>query len=175
MALNYKNFNDNYFHVNCDKRKYQDFFTQIGAKKCADGFIVPKDKELQLQKIIDFINMKDNSKSRKEQSKYHREHSDNEEEVSKKTVVGTNAKYKNSDPQTYYKSFNTKPVDFKKIHRYDTENESDEEYSSSSHNSSSTDNFPSPSTPGNKHRQELNEIYECISEMQKRIKNLEMK
>ena len=87
-------------------------------------------------------------------------------------------KYKKSDPKSYYKSFNSKPVDFKKINRFDNSDEEDDEdnYSSSSHHSSSSDGFPSPSTPGRRYSShEIEELYDIINGMQRKINFLEKK
>jgi hypothetical protein len=179
MTLEYKNFDNHFFLVSCDYEKYADIFKPIGiSTKDKKGFLISKDKELHLQKIINFINMRENAKSRKKQSKYRRECSDDESSDCKKN------KYKKSDPKTYYKTFNSRPADFKKINRKDDDSSNDEDddeddysddYSSSSYHSSSSDNFPSPGTPGRKYTShEIEEIYETINQMQKRINFLEM-
>ena len=122
--LDYNNFNNEFFIVECDKNKYNDFFEPLDCKIHKNGFLIPKLKNLQMKKIIDYIN-----------------------EEEKKN------KYKNPDPKTYYQSFNSRPNDFMKImnkddDKEDDDDDDDEAYSSSSYNTSSTDNFPSPSTPG---------------------------
>ena len=185
MTLEYKNFNDDFFIVLCnDKKKYGDFFEPIGAKIHKDGFLVNKEKRVQLDKIISFINIRENAKSRKEQTRFRREYSEGESdnaeseisspEITKKDNRG---KYKKSDPKMYKNSFNSRPVDFKKVDRHNNYSD-DDDYSSSSYDSSSSDGFPSPSTPGRKHSNqeiELDKLRNVINDMQKRIKFLENK
>lgn len=153
--LDYNNFNNEFFIVECDKNKYNDFFEPLDCKIHKNGFLIPKLKNLQMKKIIDYIN-----------------------EEEKKN------KYKNPDPKTYYQSFNSRPNDFMKIMNKDDDKEDDdeddddydEEYSSSSYNTSSTDNFPSPSTPGRQYTStEIEEIFEYIKDLQKRVRILEQK
>jgi hypothetical protein len=184
MTLTYKQFNDDFFIVLCnDKKKYGDFFEPIGAKIHKDGFLINKDKIIQLEKIISFINIHENAKSRKEQTRFRREYSESDDtdddddddetspEISKKD---NRAKYKKSDPKMYKKSFISRPVDFKKV---DRENYSDDDdYSSSSYHSSSSDGFPSPSTPGRRYsNSEIEELRGEINNMRERIKYLENK
>jgi hypothetical protein len=76
----------------------------------------------------------------------------------------------------YKKSFVSRPVDFKKVDRKNNYSDDEDEYSSSSYHSSSSDGFPSPSTPGRKYsNREIEELYGVINDMQKRIKYLENK
>ena len=49
------------------------------------------------------------------------------------------------NPLQYYKSFNNKPLDFKKINEYESDDE--DKFSSSAKSESSEDSFPSPKTP----------------------------
>ena len=108
MTLEYKNFNDTFFIVLCnDKKKYGDFFEPIGAKIHKDGFLVNKEKRNQLDKIISFINIRENAKSRKEQTRFRREYSDSESESSEEESSSSEeeikpvrrSKYKKSDPK----------------------------------------------------------------------------
>jgi hypothetical protein len=181
MTLEYKNFNDDFFIVLCnDKKKYGDFFEPIGAKIHKDGFLVNKEKRIQLDKIISFINIRENAKSRKEQTRFRREYSEGESESESETSSpeikkDNRGKYKKSDPKMYKNSFNSRPVDFKKVDRNNNYSD-DDDYSSSSYDSSSSDGFPSPSTPGRKHSsQEIEKLRNVINDMQKRIKFLENK
>lgn len=176
MSLEYKEYNDDFYIVECDKNKFHDFFEPIGAKSYKSGFLISRDNENQLKKIINFINIRENGKPRKQQTRFRREYSDDEEEDVKK--VENKVKYKKSDPKSYYKSFNSKPVDFKKINRFDNSDEEEDEdnYSSSSHHSSSSDGFPSPSTPGRRYSShEIEELYDVINGMQRKINFLEKK
>ena len=185
MTLEYKNFNDDLFIVLCnDKKKYRDFFEPIGAKIHKDGFLINKEKRCQLDKIINFINIRENAKSRKEQTRFRREYSEssaseneNETETDKENdIPPRRSKYKKSDPKMYKKSFVSRPVDFKKVDRNGNCSDKEDEYSSSSYHSSSSDGFPSPSTPGRKYsNREIEELYGVINNLQKRIKYLENK
>jgi hypothetical protein len=176
MTLEYKNYNDDIFIVLCnDKKKYGDFFEPLGAKIHKDGFLISKEKRIQLDKIINFINIRENAKSRKEQTRFRREYSENETE-SDKEIPPRRSKYKKSDPKMYKKSFVSRPVDFKKVNRNNSSDDEDEYSSSSYHSSSSDDGFPSPSTPGRKYNShEIQELYGVINNLQKRIKYLENK
>ena len=185
MTLEYKNFNDTFFIVLCnDKKKYGDFFEPIGAKIHKDGFLVNKEKRNQLDKIISFITIRENAKSRKEQTRFRREYSDSESESSEEESSSSEeeikpvrrSKYKKSDPKMYKKSFVTNNhVDLKKVDRKHSSDDEDD-YSSSSYDSSSSDGFPSPSTPGRRYgHREIEELHNVINDMQKRIKKLENK
>jgi hypothetical protein len=176
MSLEYKEFNDDFYIVECDKDKFHDFFEPIGAKSYKSGFLISRDNENQLKKIINFINIRENGKPRKQQTRFRREYSDDNEEDDDVKKVENKVKYKKSDPKSYYKSFNSKPVDFKKINRLDNSDNSDDDddYSSSSHHSSSSDGFPSPSTPGRRYTShEMEELYDIINGMQRKINFLE--
>ena len=189
MTLEYKNFNDDFFIVLCnDKKKYGDFFEPIGATMHKDGFLIKKEKRNQLDKIINFINIRENAKSRKEQTRFRREYSESEAsnseeedetsstEENDKDIPPRRSKYKKSDPKMYKKSFVSRPVDFKKVDRNGNYSDDEDEYSSSSYHSSSSDGFPSPSTPGRKYsNREIEELYGVINNLQKTIKYLENK
>ena len=171
-----KRFDNTFLIVLCDTKKYKDFFEPLGSKTHKDGFLVNIEKENQLHKILSFIEMKESGKSRKNQSKFHREYSDDEYEEKKD-------KYRKSVPKAYYKSFNSRPIDFKKINNVKETDElsddydSDEtEYSSSTHHSSSTDNYPSPATPHKTYdSNDIEEILKQINDLKKRVLILEMK
>ena len=81
------------------------------------------------------------------------------------------------NPLKYYKNFNKKPVDFKKINNYsDSEDDRSNKYSSSSRSSNSSDeSFPSPKTPKkrkNYFEEDKNDYSELLSEMKKLQKKL---
>ena len=173
MKLPVKRFDNTFLIVLCDTKKYKGFFEQLGSRTHKDGFLVNIEKENQLHKILSFIEMKESGKSRKNQNKFHREYSDDEYEEKKE-------KYKKSDPKAYYKSFNSRPIDFKKINNLketDDDYDSDgSEYSSSTHHSSSTDNYPSPATPHKTYdSNDIEEILKQINDLKKRVLILEMK
>ena len=66
----------------------------------------------------------------------------NEKEAFEKRKL--NEKEDIENPIPYYKSFNKKPIDFKKINNYESE---EDRFSSSGKSESSEDSFPSPKTP----------------------------
>ena len=191
MTLSYHAFNRHYLIVYCDKNKCIDYMEPLGGKWHSDddesGFLIPREKETQLVKLIEFINMKESGLSRKEQHKYHRsisESEDSEEDVDEdeskndkkilKKTPHSKKKYDKSDPKEYYKSFNAKPADFAKLNK--TGSYSDlEEYSSSSRGSSSSDNFPEPNSPRPRQQHHIDELYETVNELKYRIRQLENK
>lgn len=184
MSLSYRDYKNSYL-VTCENmNKYEDFFIPLGAKWVRDseisGFLIPKEKEVQLKKIINFINIKENAKSRKMQHKYHRAVSDSEDtdedtdEDADEDKKVNRKKYKKSDPKTYYKSFDSKPVNFKNINRNE-DDESENEYSSSStYEDSSSDNYPSPGTPERKNIK-VDDLIKTINNLENRIEYLEKK
>lgn len=181
MSLTYREYKNSYL-VTCENmNKYEDFFIPLGAKWVRDseisGFLIPKEKEVQLKKIINFINIKENAKSRKMQHKYHRAVSDSEEEDNDNEEVNADRnrkKYKKSDPKTYYKSFDSKPVNFKNINRSEDDDSEDEYSSSSTYEDSSSDNYPSPGTPERKNIK-VDDLIKTIHNLENRIEYLEKK
>lgn len=89
---------------------------------------------------------------------------------------------KEDNPYEYYKSFNKKPIDFRKMHDIsDSEDESDSvEESSDEYSDSSSDGFPSPSTPRRREdykkpdTKTYNEIYNKVQDLQRRITEMEI-
>ena len=67
----------------------------------------------------------------------------------------------------YYKEFRKKPSDFRKLH-----SSSPMKYSSSSAESSSSDDFPSPSTPRNRRDQE--KMFKKMQDLQRRLYETEI-
>ena len=85
------------------------------------------------------------------------------------------------NPYSYYKSFNKKPVDFRKIHKYDSGSESDDiEESSSDYSESSSDGFPSPGSPRKrddyrKHDyKNYDDLYSKVQDIQRRLSDMEI-
>jgi len=87
--LVYRNFNNRSVAIRGNRNKYENAMNGIGAKwermEDGPGWILPKEKEGELQKLIkSFKKMREledfssNTKARKEQCKYHRENSENE-------------------------------------------------------------------------------------------------
>lgn len=87
------------------------------------------------------------------------------------------------DPYEYYRSFNKKPVDFRKMNNIsedESETESDVESSSTEYSDSSSDGFPSPSTPRRRdsYRKEnsksYNELVNKVQDLQRRVSMMEI-
>lgn len=167
MTLSYEKKNGSLF-IFCKWEQYEDFLDPLNAKKNKiDGkecFIFPVEKEKELIKMINYLNMKNNAKPRNSQNKYHREDSEDEKE-------------EKSDRIAFFKSFGEK--DFKKKQVKissdeeddddDDEDDDKEEYSSSSYDSSSSDNFPSPKTPKKRSNYSNEQLYFMIEKMQRKI------
>jgi hypothetical protein len=149
MVLKWFKFDKDLLVVACEKEKYENFFDVLDGEWLEHNdqthFFVSVSKECELQKIIDFINIEE--------------------------LKNSSVKY--ICPQTYYKSFASKPVDFKKIHDIDCD-DSCSSYSSSSYGTSSSDGFPSPETPGVK-EYDSKELFEILSDLKHRVRNLERK
>lgn len=204
MSLKYRDFNNSKYIVLCDnEKKYEDFFLPIGGSwikfeedgKIISGYTIPKENSKKMLKILEMITLRENARSRKEQNKYHRAFSDSEEEDDdddneeekksdyssekslspKKKSNDNKKKYRRSDPKKYYKSFNNKPVDFKRINRIEDEDDESDEYSSSSYDTSSSDGFPSPATPKRKRNYNIDNLLDTIENLTERINYLERK
>lgn len=173
MTVTYTTYSKESFIISCNKEKHQDFIETLEGVWTSDnsGYIVKKEKESQIVKILNYLNMLENAKPRKFQTKYHRE--DSEDEYEEKETKVSSKKYSKPDPMTYYKSFSSKPVDFAKIHKRTTEDsDEDSEYSSSSYATSSSDGFPSPSSPK---KNQLGQLVEVITRLEKKVDKLESK
>ena len=186
MSLSYQDYKNGYIVICENMKKYEDFFIPLGGKWVRDseisGFLISKEKEVQMKKIINFINIKEHAKSRKTQHKYHRAISDKEDdedddedddEEEEKDKKENRRKYKKSDPKTYYKSFDSKPINFRNINRED-DDDSDTYSSSSTYEDSSSDNYPSPGTPERKNIK-VDELIKTINNLENRIEYLEKK
>jgi len=85
------------------------------------------------------------------------------------------------NPYEYYKSFNKKPIDFRKMHNIsDSEDESESVEESSEYSDSSSDGFPSPSTPRRRDdykktdHKTYNELYNKVQDLQRRMTEMEI-
>jgi hypothetical protein len=137
---------------------------KIDGKEC---FIFKLDKEKELIKMINYLNMVNNAKPKNSQTKYHREDSGDEKEEKK------------PDRLAFFKSFGEKDFKKKEIKKSYSEDEDDEEdektseYSSSSYDSSSSDNFPSPKTPKKRSNYSNEQLYFMIEKMQRKLDLIE--
>jgi hypothetical protein len=92
-------------------------------------------------------------------------------------------------PYSYYKSFNNKPVDFRKMNDisdsdsesdYETETDEDVDDSSSEYSDSSSDGFPSPGSPRKREdyrksdSKSYNELYTRVQDIQRRLSEMEI-
>lgn len=176
MTLSYEKKNG-LLIVFCNWEQYEDFLVSLDAtKRKIDGkecFIFSIEKEKELIKILNYLNMVSNAKPRHTQKKYHREGSDDEEDV----------EVKKPDRIAFFKSFgekNFKKKAVKKNKYDDDENEDDDdeddkksEYSSSSYDTSSSDNFPSPKTPKKRSNYSNEQLFFMIEKMQRKISLIE--
>jgi hypothetical protein len=161
--------------IYCNWEQYEDFLTSVNAMKNKingrECFMIPIAKEKELIKIINYLNVVNNGKSRHTQTKYHRECSDDEDDDDD---VKTNKKTSRVD---FFKSFGKK--DFKKKEKKissseeDDDDDDDDEYSSSSYDTSSSDNFPSPRTPVKRSNYSNEQLYFMIEKIQRKISLIE--
>ena len=79
------------------------------------------------------------------------------------------------DPLAYFRSFSKKPADFRKL--YGSSDSDKSTYSSSTSQSESSDDFPSPNTPINKRGSENNhkDLFDKVNELQRRLHEMEVK
>lgn len=158
----------------CNWEQYEDFLVSVNAVKNKinemECFMIPIEKEKELIKIVNYLNVVNNGKSRHSQTKYHRECSDDEEDEDRK---------KNSRVD-FFKSFskknfiNNKKKEKKKYTSSDSDDDKDDnEYSSSSYDTSSSDNFPSPRTPAKRSNYTNEQLYFMIEKMQRKINLIE--
>jgi hypothetical protein len=160
---------DDILIVECDKYKYANHFKNMKGKwidvNGKNQFAVTKEFETDLRKIVDEINGDDT-----EIQKYNN---------------NLTMKVK----EEYYKSFDSKPINFGELKG---DKKSIRSLSSSTYASSSSDGFPSPKTPGKEEKSEggrgeeddeeeeeededddIEYIFEKLEELEKRIQKLE--
>ena len=152
--------------IYCNWEQYEDFLTSVNAVKNKingrECFMIPVEKEKELIKITNYLNVVNNGKSRHTQTKYHRECSDDDDE--------DDVKIKKNGRVDFFKSFSKKDFKKKKI---SSSSDDDDEYSSSSYDTSSSDNFPSPRTPTKRSNYSNEQLYFMIEKMQRKINLIE--
>lgn len=120
---------------------------------------------------------RDELKRREEENNAKRKYANRDPMVYNRSFV------EEEDPYQYYKSFNKKPVDFRRMNNIsesESESESDVESSSSEYSESSSDGFPSPSTPRRRdsYRKEdsrsYNELVNKVHDLQRRVSMMEI-
>ena len=173
-TLSYEKKHDS-LNIYCKWEKYEDFLTSVNAVKNKingrECFTIPIEKEKELIKIVNYLNVVNNGKSRHSQIKYRRECSDDEEDDE------ADVKTKKTDRMEFFKSFGKK--DFNKKEKKisdkdeDKDDDDDDEYSSSSYDTSSSDNFPSPRTPTKRSNYTNEQLYFMIEKMQRKVSLIE--
>ena len=84
------------------------------------------------------------------------------------------------NPYEYYKSFNKKPIDFRKTHNISDSEDSDSVEESSEYSESSSDGFPSPNTPRKRDdykktdHKTYTELYNKVQDLQRRLTEMEI-
>ena len=181
--------------VYCETKKLYDFFNSISSVIEKDCFIIDKDKEQELIKILNYLNLTEkNGKPRfvnaiynysdDEEYSYSEKDQSSSESSSESDFVSDNG---NVEVNDFFKSFTHS--DFikkneKKMSEREEKNknediitpsllirkkEDDDEYSSSSYNSSSSDNFPSPKTPRRRNNFSNEQLFLMIEKLEKKV------
>jgi hypothetical protein len=179
--------------VYCETKKLYDFFNNISSVVEKDCFIIDKDKEQELIKILNYLNLTEkNGKPRFVNAIYNYsdddEYSYSEEDVSSSspsTESESDFVSDNGDGEVndFFKSFTHSNFIEKNENKMMAERKQNEivkvpslirkkeedEYSSSSYNSSSSDNFPSPKTPKRRNNFSNEQLYAMIEKLEKKI------
>lgn len=189
--ITYSSYNDTSFIIYTNKTEtLEAFFDKIdgywSSLSNKYGFVTSID-ENKIKKIVEYLNIIRNGKSRKDQNKYRRSESESESESDESDSSSYSVKKPDSPKNKYRKQPNnicsasfdsnniTPFVNIDSILSIKNKfSDDDLSYlSSSSYGSSSSDGFPSPATP--KKRNDVNEIAETVETLEKRIKHLECK
>jgi hypothetical protein len=231
-SLTYYQTKNNYLIVYCETKKLQDFFNNISSSIEKDFFVIPKEKEKELIKILNYLNFVEKDGNPRFMNYIMNDDEENDEEndedndevessytSSEKEYEGSggdddSSSYENESCSSYKKEDYEDDVDNKDINKFfksfahsdfieKNKNEmkqkmilqkskekskdkdkdklimnSDErkttkcqedEYSSSSYNSSSSDNFPSPKTPKRRNNFSNEQLYSMIEKLEKKI------
>lgn len=124
-------------------------------------------KEIKKSSSLSSIDKDILNKKQEERNKFEKEKEDFEK---------SNKKEHLDNHVSYYKSFNNKPTNFKKINNYVLPESEDERYSSSNRSSSSSDDdFPTPKTPKKrkKYRQKDDSRNDNYEDLFKEMKNMQ--
>ena len=182
--------------VYCETKKLYDFFNSISSVIEKDCFIIDKDKEQELIKILNYLNLTEkNGKPRfvnaiynysdDEEYSYSEKDQSSSESSSESDFVSDNG---NVEVNDFFKSFthsdfikkNEKKMMSEREEKNKNEDiitpsllirkkEDDDEYSSSSYNSSSSDNFPSPKTPRRRNNFSNEQLFLMIEKLEKKV------
>jgi len=173
--------------VHCETKKLYDFFNKISSVVEKDCFIIDKDKEQELIKILNYLNLTEkNGKPRFVNAIYN--YSDEEEysyseDFSSSSESGFVSENGDGDVNDFFKSFThsdfIKKNENKMMMSEQKQNDivtpslirkkEEDEYSSSSYNSSSSDNFPSPKTPKRRNNFSNEQLYAMIQKLEKKL------
>ena len=174
--------------VYCETKKLYDFFNKISSVVQKDCFIIDKDKEQELIKILNYLNLTEkNGKPRFVNTIYN--YSDEEEysyseDFSSSSESGFVSENGDGDVNDFFKSFTHSDFIKKnenKMMMMSEQKQNDivtpslirkkeeDEYSSSSYNSSSSDNFPSPKTPKRRNNFSNEQLYAMIQKLEKKL------
>lgn len=181
--------------VYCETKKLYDFFNSISSVIEKDCFIIDKDKEQELIKILNYLNLTEkNGKPRfvnaiynysdDEEYSYSEKDESSSQSSSESDFVSDNG---NVEVNDFFKSFThsdfIKKNEKKMISEREEKNKiediitqpslirkkEEDEYSSSSYNSSSSDNFPSPKTPKRRNNFSNEQLYSMIEKLEKKL------
>ena len=179
--------------VYCETKKLYDFFNNISSVVEKDCFIIDKDKEQELIKILNYLNLTEkNGKPRFVNAIYN--YSDDDEYSYSEDVSSSSPSTESesefvsdnggdAEINDFFKSFThsnfieknenkmmaeRKQSEIVKVPSLIRKKEEDE-YSSSSYNSSSSDNFPSPKTPKRRNNFSNEQLYAMIEKLEKRM------
>jgi hypothetical protein len=179
--------------VYCETKKLYDFFNNISSVVEKDCFIIDKDREQELIKILNYLNLTEkNGKPRFVNAIYN--YSDDDEYSYSEDVSSSSPSTESESDfvsdnggdgeiNDFFKSFThsnfieknenkmmaeRKQSEIVKVPSLIRKKEEDE-YSSSSYNSSSSDNFPSPKTPKRRNNFSNEQLYAMIEKLEKRM------
>ena len=123
-----------------------------------------KDKKERKKEVSNIEKEVLNKKIQQEKEKFEKE----KEAFEKRKL---NEKDNTDNPLQYYKSFNKKPIDFKTINNYKSDEE--DKFSSSAKSESSEDSFPSPKTPKKRKKYYKEETKNNYSDLFSEMKDLQ--
>lgn len=177
--------------VYCETKKLYDFFNNISSVVEKDCFIIDKDKEQELIKILNYLNLTEkNGKPRFVNAIYNysddEEYSYSEDFSSSSSSTESDFVSENGDLEVndFFKSFTHSDFIKKNENKMMIISErkqndivapslirkkEEDEYSSSSYNSSSSDNFPSPKTPKRRNNFSNEQLYAMIEKLEKKM------
>jgi hypothetical protein len=134
------------------------------VEKNTEPIVDKKDKKERKKEVSNIEKEVLNKKIQQEKEKFEKE----KEAFEKRKI---NEKDDSDNPLQYYKSFNKKPIDFKSINNYISDEE--DKFSSSAKSESSEDSFPSPKTPKKRKKYYKEETRNNYDDLFSEMKNLQ--